>query len=215
MRGVIRTAVCLGLLAVAAGRARADVAFNDFGPGDSFNTNSGCTVSTNSSETHQQITSAMQFTSAASGSLTSIELAMSIISGANSFTVTLNTDSGGLPGAILESFTLTDVPTLGTSFPPEVLTSVVQPTLTAGTNYWINISPSDLNSDTWGAWNFNSIGVTGLIAQNGISFGVQTLSAFAVNVSAVPEPSSLALGLLGAAGALGLGARRVRRSVPA
>jgi hypothetical protein len=206
----IAMVAALGLLAVAAS-ARADVAFSDFGPGDTFNTTTGLSIfgSGAFSGALGMATNEAEFTSAASGSLTSVEVAVGYDGGPNSFTVTLYADNAGSPGTALESFSLTNAPAFGTSFTPETFTSVSLPTLTAGTSYWLGVAASDPNSSTDGAWNFNSMGALGTdVRPPNAPATSTTLPAFAVNVTAVPEPSSLALGLVGVAGAVGYGWRR-------
>jgi MYXO-CTERM domain-containing protein len=212
MQNRIAMMEALAVLALAAGQVRADVAFSDFGPGDTFNSGVGWTVAGSGSSIGTLQTDAMQFTSVASGNLTTVELAVGFVGGSNSFTVTLLTDSAGAPGMALESLALMNVPDNNpSSYTPATVTSVSHPAFIAGTKYWLEISPSDPTSDTEGSWSFNSIGATGLFTQSGQAPGTNTLSTFAVNVAAVPEPSGLVLGLMGLAGVLGFGAGRRRR----
>jgi hypothetical protein len=133
------------------------------------------------------------FTSSGNYQLSQIDLALSFLSGTNSATVTLNSDSSGLPGAVLATWNLSSLPVFGTCCTVETLTPSSTVFLSAGTQYWIVAAPGA--SNTWDAWNLNNTGATGLIAfDNGTGFfGVsgRTLSAF--DVLGVPEPTTLAL----------------------
>ena len=180
---------------------KAAVAYDDFGPSDAFLPQTIWVVSGATSAYGSPVTEAMQFTSAASGSLSTIKIAQGFISGTNSFTVSLLADNANAPGATLESFSLTNAHQLPDNnvYAPEVLTSLSNPTLAAGTNYWVQVVPSDINSNTYGGWNQNSTGVTGLFSYNGTQYPNFTLGAFAVNVT-VPEPATLSLLALGGLG---------------
>ncbi|HEX3745808.1 MAG TPA: RHS repeat-associated core domain-containing protein [Bryobacteraceae bacterium] len=83
-----------------------------------------------------------------------IQTLMSFSSGVNNMNVGLYTDSGGIPGTLLESWSLVNV------LPPApsiiTLTSVVNPILMAGQRYWITAAMADPTSV--GVWWINAIG---------------------------------------------------------
>ena len=63
---------------------------------------------------------------------------VSLIAGTNSLTMAIAADNGGTPGAILETFTFVNqMGAFGSQNAPLTATSVLNPLLTAGTNYWI------------------------------------------------------------------------------
>jgi hypothetical protein len=141
-------------------------------------------------------------TSAAFGSL-DIALSCSIASCPDSYTVSLTQDSGAdSPGTAIESFVGSGLllGQLNVDNPLVVLNSVLTPTLTAGTQYWITVS-TDLNNSI--IWNFNNTGDTSdqAISSDGgatwFSPSGLTPGAYQVNgtVSSVttPEPGTFAL----------------------
>jgi len=143
--------------------ASAGVIVSDFGPGESYSASGGLgihgaivlpqgTVPAVSYAAAFTPTSTVEF-----GSVVIAALGLDIGS-APDLVVSLDADSNGTPGSVLESF----------SFPPsdfsgsvsevsEVLTgtSVLNPTLVAGTQYWIQVSSADLNAIY--EWDNNSL----------------------------------------------------------
>jgi hypothetical protein len=63
------------------------------------------------------------------------------VGGTNSVTISIRSDSGGTPCATLESLTVPMTGSYGTLFPPEMVTSVVHPTLAANQQYWVTRAP--------------------------------------------------------------------------
>jgi len=197
------------------GRSFADTVFSNFGPLDTFNTQDGFPVSGPKSLLGQSITVAMGFTSPGNFTLSQIDVAVSYFAGVNDVVLTLNTDSGGIPGAIMESWTLTGLPNFGSDYAPLTLTSVPGVRLDAGQIYWLEASagePTNLS-----VWNQNSIGETGTIDEyfsgGWHEFSNRAQGAFdVIGAAATPEPASAALigfGLLGIGGIL----RRKRRQM--
>ena len=94
----------LALVMSWACSARADVAFDNFGAGQSFNTGTGWTVAGPSSAAPAQ-TYAGEFTAGASGSLVDLIVAAGYLSGTNGVVVTLNAEISPCRGiAVLESW---------------------------------------------------------------------------------------------------------------
>jgi hypothetical protein len=98
-------------------------------------------------------------TNAVFGSL-DVALSCAIASCPDPYTVSLVQDTGSdSPGAVIESFvgSGTSLGQLNVDNPLSVFNSVLTPTLTAGTQYWVTIS-SDLNDSI--IWNSNTTGDT-------------------------------------------------------
>lgn len=119
----------------------------------------GWTVSGTGSQVGFQAAEAMPFTPSVNATITRIGVAVSYISGDNEIVVSLNADSGGLPGTSLASFTLSNLPALGECCTTEV-ESVSGVPVTAGTQYWIVVQTTTPSSTTWAAWNENDTNQT-------------------------------------------------------
>jgi hypothetical protein len=215
VRGLFLAAGLALVLAVGwAGDAAADViVFNNFGAGNSYNTNTGWTAGLNQSGGQPGFVPSMGFIvgGGLNVALSEIDFAAGLVTGANSIDLALRTDAAGVPGATLESFHFGSLGPFGTNNPPLVATSVLHPLLMAGTQYWLTMSTP--TTTTWAAWNLNSIGDTGPVytLDNGSFFsaGTNTRGAFRVQGVAAAVPESSPLVLAGVAGTLVLLGRLV------
>lgn len=151
--------VSLAGFAVPSGASASSI-FSNFGPGSSYDLNDANPVGNdfagdNAAEADSFIpTSNQQFES--------LGVALSCIvncSSGQNFTISLDADLGGSPGAGIETFTFTGVTlgTLGSDNSLIIANSILQPTLLAGITYWVEIS-STTNYAL--AWNWNSTGDT-------------------------------------------------------
>ncbi len=198
------------------------VIFSNLGPGDIFS-NAGQLISGPTSIFGDQDVGS-QFIAQKTAALDFMELALTSDNVTPSLDVWLMSDAGGLPGSIVEAFSLSNVPHVS-SCPPvcpvpplTVATSVLHPTLLAGTQYWIIAS----TSGNTGSFRLNFTGDIGTVGRvNGgpwIAAPLATASAFRVNgndiSTAVPELASIWLLTLGIAGVLsraGWGHRKVTK----
>jgi 6-phosphogluconolactonase (cycloisomerase 2 family) len=113
---------------------------------------------------------AMLFVPTSSSQLTRIDVSLTYTGGTNSGpTLTLNSDSGGLPGAVLMSWNLTG-PLLNILSNAKCCTAIESVTansqlvLNAGSRYWLVASPGA--SDTWDGWVLGGITATVAVETN-------------------------------------------------
>lgn len=170
----------------------AAIIYSDFGPGQTYDTSLAADVGTDpNNPIAVQVSTAASFTPAFDSILTGVDFAAYLASGPDQLTVYLT--SGALPGAPIESFSVS-VP----SYPGSVLTltSVLQPELFAGTTYWIVLEANDPVNSLIG-WYGNSIGATPGFLQR---FGAGSWflpgfepPVFDVQGTSIPEPSTFLL----------------------
>ncbi len=190
--------------------------FSNFGPGNSYDTHAGWVIAGPTSDAPDGPSEwAFAFTPSGDFALTRIEFAISNSSSPISVTLSLNHASGGLPGAAIESWTVTDLPIFPTD--PGIVQTVVPVSpvsLVSGAEYWLVASAA---GDTIDAWNVALAGPNGPAALNtGSGWALQPpldepFGAFAIEGNAIPEPSTWAMMLLGFAGLGFLGYRYTRR----
>ena len=185
------------LVLFTANEARADtVFFSNFGPGMTFNTNTGYNINGNNMF-GTQIPS-VGFTPTESFTLSSAVLGVGNVDGPNILQVLLMTSSGGLPGSVIETMTLTGLPQFG-SGGIVVANSALNPVLTAGTQYWLVAFPVEPN--TFMAWNFslNDFSTPALFSFSNLTgpwfplSPLQVRPVFQINGEPVPEPATMLL----------------------
>jgi hypothetical protein len=178
-------------IALAAGSlARADVAYNNFGPGDTYSGNGWILYGPQSSPTWTQ---GFQFISLASGGITDLFVPMEHLANSNSFTFEIYSDNAGIPGTSLGVIGQTAGFEPSSPPPPPVeITADGSVHLTAGTTYWLVGSG---NADSQGTWLGNDQNVMGLRAWMAFGLpwqpGTVTLAAFRIEVAA-SEPTCYA-----------------------
>jgi hypothetical protein len=144
------------LFACTASHVRADpvTVFSNFGPNDSFQTDSGAGWAINGSlfRTEQQAISQL-FTPATSSFLDRVQLGLTLLQGPGAFDVFLQADRDGLPGAVLEVMHVR-----GFQFGTAVVSveSFFHPMLVADNPYWLSVFAGAPQVN--GGWNWNSIG---------------------------------------------------------
>jgi len=203
--GACSVVVVLTLLFASA--AHAVVIFDSFGPGYEFNGGQGSPVTGSATiDGYDRWDVACGFIAGASGGLDSIILAMAIGDDrvpVNQLALSLCSDASGQPGGVIESWTI-PVPVdygFGIPHPPFQASSVLKPTLAAGTQYWLMSEAATDQSIL--VWNDNSIGDWGPVSTrtNGGAWSIYSglRGAFQVNgtAQAVPEPATVALFGLG------------------
>ena len=141
---------------------RADIIYTNFGTSWAYSNGAGVNVADGSKD----YSVAQEFTPGANYDLSSIEFVATTQAASNSVTVSIFADDSGVPGGTaLESLTYTGtLAPLGTLASPITLTSILNPELLSGTNYWLVM---DGNSSESLFWDNNSIGTSGLLETNG------------------------------------------------
>lgn len=204
------------VLFAVSGVAHADtVLFTNFGAGMSYDTSGGLSVGNyfdGNNYAHSD-----QFTVSSTSTLSSLQLALSCLFACpDNFTVDLTSDSSGSPGGVLEAFSVagSSLQPLGSGTAVVDLTSLLHPTLTAGTEYWVTVF-SDTNNTI--AWNWNSTGNTNNTAvstDGGATWfapSSETPGALQVDgpsTTVIPEPGTFALLGTSLAGLVGFGRRK-------
>jgi hypothetical protein len=137
-------------------------------------------VSGPDSEFGSQSWIASPFTPNANLTVSKIVLGLSLVSGKNAVVVTLNSDSGGLPGSELASATVSGLP----DFPgccAVAQAKVNGVPVSAGQQYWVVVKTNHKDSTTLAGWNFNDTEqvILGNAAVN-TGFGWQPLQTLAL-----------------------------------
>jgi len=213
VRRFIWSMAVMAAIALYAVPLRADTIHSNLGLEDSFATNSGWVVATLGSIDHVDQAIAMPFTVIGTNyTFTSAELAMWLVGGTSPLEISLTADASGVPGDVIETISVNlpvGDPALVTA------TSTLNPSLTAGSIYWIAaVASGDLSS----VWKFAgppgtpTFGTVGYSYDGGSSWSISSTTpprdpltsneeaAFRVNGAAVPEPLSawlLVSGLVG------------------
>ncbi len=205
------------LLALHAGAASVST-YNTFGqPGNTYNAGAGWLVNGSAHPPQPYVGEAFAFTPSVSGYLSQLNLAISSLgsdlsNNLASVFVAANNNLGNVPGTTLESFlNLTCPGPFGANNPILSLTSTQHPILWAGNTYWLFVRPALPTAAI--VVNQNDQGILAPQAQESspgswTARGSKTTFAFEVEVYPVPEPSVMALALLGLAVLGRLGLRR-------
>jgi hypothetical protein len=207
----------VALLSVGLGPAKADELYTTFGPGDSFNNFAGDIFAGSGSGVYQS--TALEFSPSETATVDQVRFA-AFVNVAGSVDAVLAADDGGKPGATLE-----DLGSVTPSGTPAIysLTSSLHPQVTAGSEYWLILQPTDPNSNLFGGWDisfpevFGTKGYTNDPAHQSWSVLTGTgvwQDAFDIQGTQVSTPEPATSTLLGLGGLLSLSAgwwRRRRR----
>lgn len=100
----------------------------------------------------------MAFTPKVDATVTQIVIGAGWLDGNNQLTISLNADSGGLPGDSLGSATVSNFKEEPSCC--QVKAGGFNIPVSAGTQYWVVVQPSGPDSDTWGGWYLSSANET-------------------------------------------------------
>jgi uncharacterized protein (TIGR03437 family) len=131
----------------------------DLGPGATFSTTNGwCVTGATSPNCGGEVTRyiAASFVPTTTFTLSNISVPVGYNSGTNGAIINLMSSSYGVPGTVLESWTVSNLPS-GPAL--TAVTSKLNPTLQAGQTYWVEVEP--LASDTLIFWYTNSLNISG------------------------------------------------------
>lgn len=208
----------MAAIGFAAAPARADVIYDTFLPGNTYD-NVFLSVLSGQPAAEYELASSFDV-GAGQYALTSIDFALlAVLGGGTTIQVSIYDDSAGAPGQLIESSAPAQVDAIWD--PVTALLTEGDPFMTvnfsgntllsAGQSYWVGVSESDGTAVGW----FNSGGVSPTVVANYRLVGGDWISfqfgklAMRVNGAAVPVPAGLwALGV----GVIGLGSRRRRAS---
>ena len=158
----------------------ADAIFSNLGPGDSFGMTSGWVVGNRTTPfASLTLEVAVVFTPASDAIFTGVDFAAELLGEPGDLTVALLvTGASGTPDAALETFTVA-----APALPSLVsIASSLHPVLSAGTEYWLDIS----SASTAALWFDNDQGMLGPVAQNQNGQGFVLLTDFAGNPPVQP-----------------------------
>ena len=163
--------------------------FSDFGPNNGFSTNGFCISGPNTGDCGPLVQRyiAAPFVASANLTLLGITLPIGYVSGTNGAVINLMGTSEGFPSAVLESWSLPNLP--GSPAVTSV-SSKLSPVLAAGQTYWAEVEP--IASDSLMFWYTNDLGLPGGVVNNGqgwsplSGYGGQTLPAFGVTGIILP-----------------------------
>jgi hypothetical protein len=128
------------------------VIFDSIGSGG-YNCCSGWTISGPGSPIGEQIWTAIQITPTSSGKLTQIAAGVSYVTGSNSAELAIYKDASGVPGKMVWSGDVSDLPTFGDSSTATVTANVTKVKIKANKPFWVSVQTDSNSTDTWDAWN--------------------------------------------------------------
>lgn len=128
------------------------VIFNSIGTGG-YNCCSGWTISGPSSQIGEQIWTADQIMPTVSGKVTKIVVGVGYVTGNNAVELAIYSDASGLPGKMLWSGDLSNLPGFGTTSTTTENAKVKGVKIKANKPFWVSVQTDANSSNTWDAWN--------------------------------------------------------------
>jgi hypothetical protein len=95
------------------------------------------------------------FTPNANHTVTRIEVAATNVQGPNSMMLSIASDSNGVPGQVLKSWVIKNLPPLGSCCVVVVQDDKSGVPVTAGQQYWITLTTDSNEANTWATWQYN------------------------------------------------------------
>jgi hypothetical protein len=193
----------IGLL--CARSSHAFDAFNNYLPGDVYNTATGYNVAGDEMEPPLFLSPHIvgsQFTAEATGILAVIRISLHdmFTTGFNQVDVRLHEDMEGELGPIIAAFTRGGLPPFGGADPPETITSFLSDVvITAGEQYWIVVAPGDGTTEAVWNWAFGGGGALVESFDGGATYTYSEgpMGAMRIEVISIPEPATLIVLVIG------------------
>lgn len=195
----IRLLVALlgGALLAASAHAQPFLLAGNIGDGSGISPGMGATFTGNPSPFPFTSRQAIPFTLASTAQLGAVQVTISNLTGGGGVNVTLAPDAAGAPNDSLGTLlgTIDTAVTLGSGYEALFVPLTSFPQLDAGQTYWIVLSAAP---NSVYAWNAASSGPVGFFNPDETGWSPNTFS-YGFAVFAVPEPTTIAGGLLAAA----------------
>jgi hypothetical protein len=129
------------------------VIFDSIGAGG-YNCCAGWTVSGPSSQIGEQIWSAIQITPTVSGRLKHVVAGVGYVTGSNAAELAIYSDANGVPGTMLWSADVSNLPVFGTTSTTTVKAKVgTRVKIRANKPFWVAVQTDSNSANTWDAWN--------------------------------------------------------------
>jgi hypothetical protein len=130
----------LCLVPILSASSFADTLYTNLEPGNVASAPGGYCLGTGTCATSYWI-DAIAFTPSTTAALADIGITLAYVSGQNSATIQLLNDSGGLPGSLIESWTVNNLSMFQKNTPTTAtfVTSNSNPILDAGQQYWVAV----------------------------------------------------------------------------
>jgi len=99
---------------------------------------------------------AVPFTPSANMTVKEVEASVVWAEGTNQVVLSLNSDASGLPGSVIQKWTVKDLATIGTCCQLATGKSKAGIPVTQGTQYWVAVSTNSKDTNMFSAWEVNS-----------------------------------------------------------
>jgi|SRR5688500_2086008 hypothetical protein len=201
----VAVVVVVAFMSSFVSSAKAVVLFNNWGPNNTYNGNTGWTVNIGAAlQAHLEQASVFTVTGG-DYFLNTVDLAVGHLFGPNVLFVRLHADDNNKPGAVIAQTVVVDqmqpLPSdPKVNHPPVVATFPGATLLEGGTNYWISLDVDTSVTDAWLAWNYNITNDRALRADRTDGGPWVTYPQFPeprgtmrINATPVPEPTGVVL----------------------
>ena len=168
----------------AASHPKGVIIYSNLGKGDqAYNPNSGVGIVGPGAGQLFPEAVGIPFTPKGNHLVQAIQVAATYVSGTNQMGLLLMTDANGIPGKVLHTWELSNLPDFGSCCTLQTRVYETGIPVNGGTQYWVVLRTTSSGTDTYGVWDDNFAGTEGTWANNtgqGWHSSFQTLAAMAV-----------------------------------